>query len=309
VPLVAAGASAFQALAVAGIAFVPALVAGFLPRRIEGTWAIGREQLVEGVGLASVGLTPAIAGLVLDPIGPSLGIGLLLLWVLVAWLVARLAIGPLDELTRRATMQRDWTVAVAEAERVRLATDLHDGPLQRLTLLVRRLDAAGDAEGAALARSIADELRDVCGELRLPILDDLGAGAAMEWLVDRIRRVSGDEIDLERHDPVRPPAAVELAAFRVAQEALANAVRHGRPPIHVRYVASGAFATLSIEDAGPGIDPDAGPRARLEGRLGLLGMQQRAEQVGARLDLRRQATGGTRVSLEWPAPTRIAARP
>jgi signal transduction histidine kinase len=282
---------------------------GFLPRRIEGSWAIGREQLVEGVGLASVGLTPAIAGLVLDPIGPSVGIGLLLLWALVAWLVARLAIGPLDELTRRATLQRDRAVAVAEAERVRLAADLHDGPLQGLTLLVRRLDAAGDAEAAALARSIADELRDVCGELRLPILDDLGAGAAMEWLVDRVRRVSGDEIDLERHDPVRPPAAVELAAFRVAQEALANAVRHGRPPIHVRYAASRAFATLSIEDAGPGIDPDAGPRARLEGRLGLLGMQQRAEQVGAQLDLQRHASGGTQVSLEWPAPTRIAARP
>lgn len=297
-----AAASTIQMLLVAGVTVLPALIAGFLPRRIAGVgWALGRDQLIEGVGLGAVGLTPVVAGLVLDFEAPEFGMAALVLWAVLVAAVARVAIRPLDELTRRATVQRDLTVTLAEAERVRLASDLHDGPLQDLTLLVRRLDASGDAETAALARSIAAELRDVCGELRLPMLDHLGAGVAMEWLVERVQRLSGDKIELVRDDRARPPAEVELALFRVAQEALANAVRHGRPPIRVSYRAGAEFAALSVEDAGPGIEIAAGMRARQDGRFGLLSMQQRAEQVGARLDLRRRPEGGTEVSLEWHA--------
>ena len=254
---------------------------------------------MEGVALAAVGLTPVVAGLVLNLEDPVLAMAALVIWAVLVAAVARLAIRPLEELTRRATVQRDLTVTLAEAERVRLAADLHDGPLQDLTLLVRRLDASGDPESAALARSIAAELRDVTGELRLPMLDHLGAGVAMEWLVERVQRLSGDRIDLVRGDVARPPAEVELALFRVAQEALANAVRHGRPPIRVSYRADAEFAALTVEDAGPGIDLGSGADSRHEGRFGLLGMQQRAEQVGARLDLRRRPEGGTQVSLEW----------
>jgi len=298
--VISAGASAVQAQVVAGITVLPALLAGFLPRRVAGMgWAIGRDQLVEGVALAAVGLTPVVAGLVLNLTDPVLAMAALVIWAVLVAAVARLAIRPLEELTRRATVQRDLTVTLAEAERVRLAADLHDGPLQDLTLLVRRLDAAGDPEAAALARSIAAELRDVTGELRLPMLDHLGAGVAMEWLVERVQRLSGDRIDLVRDDVARQPAEVELALFRVAQEALANAVRHGRPPIRVSYRAGTEYAALTVEDAGPGIDLASGARAREEGRFGLLGMQQRAEQVGARLDLRRRPEGGTQVSLEW----------
>jgi signal transduction histidine kinase len=295
-----AAASTVQLLLVAGVTVLPALIAGFLPRRVAGVgWALGRDQLIEGVGLGAVGLTPVVAGLVLDFEAPEFGMAALVLWAVLVAAVARIAIRPLDELTRRATVQRDLTVTLAEAERVRLAADLHDGPLQDLTLLVRRLDASGDPEAAALARSIAAELRDVTGELRLPMLDHLGAGVAMEWLVERVQRMSGDRIDLVRDDVARPPAEVELALFRVAQEALANAVRHGRPPIRVSYRADTEFAELTVEDAGPGIDLGSGAGAPEAGRFGLLGMQQRAEQVGARLDLRRRPEGGTQVSLEW----------
>lgn len=295
-----AGASTIQMLLVAGVTVLPALIAGFLPRRVAGVgWALGRDQLIEGVGLGAVGLTPVVASLVLDFEAPEFGMAALVLWAVLVAAVARVAIRPLDELTRRATVQRDLTVTLAEAERVRLASDLHDGPLQDLTLLVRRLDASGDPETAALTRSIAAELRDVCGELRLPMLDHLGAGVAMEWLVERVQRLSGDRIELVRDDRARPPAEVELALFRVAQEALANAVRHGRPPIRVSYRAGAEFAALSVEDAGPGIELGFGVRAGQERQFGLLGMQQRAEQVGARLDLRRRPEGGTEVSLEW----------
>ena len=98
----------------------------------------------------------------------------------------------------------------------------------------------------------------------------------------------------------RPPN-VELAFFRVAQEALSNAVKHGKPPIVVRYSTSVAGASLSIDDAGPGIEPGAGDAAESDGHFGLINMQQRAEAIGAILDVRRWPAGGTHVKLDWRA--------
>jgi signal transduction histidine kinase len=106
---------------------------------------------------------------------------------------------------------------------------------------------------------------------------------------------------LERAEGERPPADVELAFFRVAQEALANAVKHGQPPIVVRYRASPTGASLSVDDAGTGIAPEAREEAASGGHFGLLNMQQRAEQIGAILDVRRWPAGGTHVALEWRA--------
>ncbi len=114
-----------------------------------------------------------------------------------------------------------------------------------------------------------------------------------------MERLAGGEVRLERDDGTRLPADVELAFFRVAQEALANAVKHGRPPIVVRYRVSPTGATLTIDDAGPGIVPGAAEAAPAAGHFGLLGMQQRAEQIGALLDIRRWPSGGTHVALEW----------
>jgi signal transduction histidine kinase len=105
---------------------------------------------------------------------------------------------------------------------------------------------------------------------------------------------------LERSDGDRPPSNVELAVFRVAQEALANAIKHGSTPITVRYrVAEDGGVSLSVDDAGPGIEPDAAEKALQAGHLGMANMQQRAQQIGALLDVRRWPTGGTHVRLEW----------
>ena len=193
-------------------------------------------------------------------------------------------------------------VAATEAERARLAADIHDDALQELTLLVRRLEAAGDAEGAELGRTVAERLRAICGDLRLPILDDLGVGPALDWLVLRIERLAGGEVRLERGDGTRPPPDVELAIFRVAQEALANAVKHGQPPIVVRYRSTDAGASLVGRRRGPGHRRRTPARPPSSGgHFGLLNMQQRAEQIGAILDVRRWPSGGTHVALEWRA--------
>jgi signal transduction histidine kinase len=228
-----------------------------------------------------------------------MGIGLTipLLWLLVVAFV-------LQTNARAETLraQRDNVVAAAERERARLAADLHDGALQEMTVLVRQLDDRGDDRSADLARSVAERMREVCGDLRLPILDELGAGAALEWLVDRVGEASGGRVLLERDDGERPPADVELAVFRVAQEALSNAVAHGAPPIIVRYAAAADRASLSVTDQGTGIESNAASKAARSGHYGLLNMRQRAEHIGGKIDVRRPPNGGTSIGLSWSSP-------
>ncbi len=295
-------AERFGGLLAAGITVIPGLLAAgpALPgRRVAvaaGGEAVTGGRLLASTEMAVVGLTPAIA-LFAAPAGALL----LIVWAVAIAAAGRFTVRPLARLASRAQLQRDLVVAATEAERARVAADIHDDALQELTLLVRRLDAAGDTEGADIARTVSDKLRAICGDLRLPILDDLGVGPALDWLVLRIERLAGGEVRLERADGTRPPPDVELAFFRIAQEALANAVKHGRPPIVVRYRSADGAASLSIDDAGAGITPDAGERAEREGHFGLLNMQQRAEAIGAILDVRRWPQGGTHVQLEWRA--------
>jgi two-component system sensor histidine kinase UhpB len=223
---------------------------------------------------------------------------------LVLYAASRVAVRPLSVISARASAQRDLAVATSEAERARLAADLHDGPLQDLLLLARSLEARHDPDSARLARDVADELREMSGDLRLPVLDDLGAGPALDWLAARVRRMTGLDVATEWHADGRPPGQVELAAFRIAQEAVSNAVRHGRPPVRVRYHSTADGLGLSIEDAGDGrgVDVLAFHAAPEPTRRGMLGMAQRAEQIGASLDVRRREDGGTIVVLHWESP-------
>jgi len=255
-------------------------------------------RLLESAEFAVAGATPMVSIAALQTPLYSL----LLVWIGFVVVAGRFTVRPLARVASRAQLQRDLVVAATEAERARLAADIHDDALQELTLLVRRLEASGDEEGAELGRTVSDRLRTILGDLRLPVLDDLGVGPALDWLVLRIERLAGGEVRLERSDGARLPADVELAFFRVAQEALANAVKHGQPPIVVRYRSTESGASLSVDDAGPGIEPDAGAVAERGGHFGLLNMQQRAEAIGAILDVRRWPGGGTHVALEWRAP-------
>ncbi len=263
--------------------------------RLRAGGTVGPGGLMRSTELAVAGATPLFAlGSDRAPyFWPLLG------WLLAVFVAGRFTVRPLARLATRATLQRDLIVAATEAERARLAADIHDDALQELTLLVRRLEASGDTEGADIGRTVADRLRAICGDLRLPILDDLGVGPALDWLVLRIERLAGGEVRLERSDDARHNPDVELAIFRVAQEALANAVKHGKPPIVVRYRSTPAGISLAIDDAGPGITDAAPADAELAGRFGLLNMAQRAEQIGAILDIKRWPTGGTHVALEW----------
>ncbi len=286
--------AAGSALAVVLVAFTP-LIAGIPIAFAEDgseTRAV-RERLETLV----VALTPGAAA---TAVVATIGLIVLIAWFAAVVIWRQFTLNPLIGFAQRTQLQRDLAVAAAETERARLAADLHDDALQQLTMLVRTLDESGQKDAAEQAREVATKLRSVVGDLRLPILDDLGAGAALEWLVERVEPLAGGRVKLERSDETRPPANVELAVFRVAQEALTNAIKHGKPPIAVRYDVRGdGRVTLAIDDNGAGIDSEAAEEAPRVGHFGLANMQQRAEQIGALLDVRRWPAGGTRVALEW----------
>lgn len=243
--------------------------------------------LTVGVAWASFALS-SDAGFYLPP---------LVLWLVIASFAAMIAVRPLVSRAMRSRLERDIFAEAMEAQRALIAADLHDDALQDLTHLVRRLDETGDRDSATLAREVADRLRDLTYELRLPLLDDLGVGSAIEWFVGRLERLRGVEIQFERDEGGRPPPEVELAFFRVAQEALTNAVKHGTEPIVLRYESEGTHARLSVEDSGSGIAADA--RLANARHFGLLSIRQRAETIGARLAIEGRVNGGTRVEMEW----------
>ena len=272
--------------AITSIGLVPAL------------WTVYRRSLPNPThaGQVLVGLAPLAGAMVL--VVPSAGLVVLVAGLVVIALVSRVALRPLAQAASQAMTQRDFTLAAVEGERRRLAAEIHDGPLQSLLLLGQQLEAEGYRDSAASARAIAVELRDVAGELRLPLLDDLGVGPALDWLADRARRLSGVTVSVECEGVHRPPPEVELAAFRIAQEALANAIRHGESPIVIRYRTTGQHVSLSVDDAGRGFQTES---ARGGGSHGLLNMAQRAEQIGARLELLRRPDRGMHVGVEWPA--------
>jgi signal transduction histidine kinase len=289
-----------------GVAFVPGLLAarptfGKAASDTAGS-APAPGRFVESTELVLAAATPSVALLVLVGKGQVTFAFALVLWLAAGFLAGKFTLRPLLRLATRATFQRDVVVAATEAERARIAADIHDDALQDLTMLVRRLDAAGDLENAEAARTVAARLRAICGDLRLPILDDLGLGPALDWLTERFQSLAGGPVYLElARDPERLPPNVELALFRVAQEALANAVKHGAPPIVVRYRSGGTWAELDVDDCGPGLESGAPGLAEQTGHLGLLNMAQRAEAIQADLRVGRRPGGGTRVSIVWEA--------
>jgi signal transduction histidine kinase len=313
-------------LAQAAITLLPAaLVALATLRRDDRAPASAARRLLDAVVVLVIGVAPAVTALCLLLRDWQLLVVPVVAVLLTLLALGRFALQPLASLAGAAQTHRDRVVAAADAERMRLASVLHDGPLADIALLIQRLDERGDADSAVIARSIATELRAIGSELRLPVLDDLGTGPALEWLVGRLSARTGTAVSFGHVTLARPPAAVELAMYRVAQEALVNALKHASPPVSVRYTSSRDSARLEVDDSGPGIPADAMRRAERDGRLGLLSMTQRAEAAGAWLSVRAVAGGGTRVVLEWrpaapagglaeapaaPAMTRVAgARP
>lgn len=207
----------------------------------------------------------------------------------------------------------EQVIAAQEAERRRLAGDIHDGITQRLVSLAYHLDAAADAVGpeptlAARELSRARELTDLTlleahaalAGLRPPVLEDLGLANALASLARSIAQVPVSVLADDR----RLPEHMEIALYRIAQEALQNVVKHaGATSAEVELRCDATRALLRVSDDGRGFDP--GARALDSSSYGLRSMAERAELIGGRLDVTSRPGIGTTVTATVPIPGTI----
>jgi signal transduction histidine kinase len=141
-------------------------------------------------------------------------------------------------------------------------------------------------------------LRELYLELHPPQLDQLGLQAALRWLVNRQRGMTGLAIDcrVKGVEDGDIPAAVASACYRICQEALNNATRHAQARhIGVELESRQGSLELSIGDDGVGFDELTKREGMLKGSLGLISMEERALLAGGRLELRTAPGAGTRV--------------
>lgn len=204
---------------------------------------------------------------------------------------------------------RERLVLGREDDRRRIRRDLHDGLGPVLGGVALRLQAAGNAidtdpararELVALARTevsdALDDVRRLVHDLRPPALDDLGLEAAVRQQADRVR--SEVDVGVTAEGATGLPAAVEVAAYRIVSEALANVVKHaGANHVDVRLEGDAGGLTVTVADDGRGIGPD------VTAGVGLLSLRERAEELGGRCEVVCPESGGTTVRAVLPYGT------
>ena len=213
------------------------------------------------------------------------------------------AIVGMESLSHRLTRAR-------EAERRRLALELHDDMGQELTAMKLALEslprpaAPGDAnrlgEAIAIAGRLQARVRAISTNLRPPMLEDMGLTVALPWLLERHRACTGLEVSF-RHSGLegRLPAEIETTVYRIVQEGLTNVVRHaGVRHAQVLLRATCSAVVLKVEDGGSGFDPervgDSGDGS------GLPGMKERLRGLGGRLTVESVPGTGTSLTAELP---------
>jgi signal transduction histidine kinase len=212
------------------------------------------------------------------------------------------------ELTADLVSSRQRIVEAREEERRRLRRDLHDGLGPLLTSVGLNLDAArsqlatdngdllallGRAKEAS-SQAIAD-LRTVVYSLRPPALDDLGVVGAITAHVHRMEETGMIDIEVENHGLPALPAAVEVALFRIAVEAVTNVVRHAEAGCcRVRLGAAGPSAYVEVLDDGASDMP-------WTPGVGIVAMRERVSELGGTLEVGPTASGG-RLLASFPLP-------
>jgi two-component system, NarL family, sensor histidine kinase DegS len=205
-------------------------------------------------------------------------------------------------------------VEAQEAERLRLAQEIHDGPAQALSnaiFQVEFIERVSDTD-ATLARAELRQLREqlrrelgdirsFISQLRPPILDELGLNGAIEDTIDFVRSATGATITADlKASPDTLSDAERTVVLRVAQEALQNVRKHARATtVTITTRADDESWVLDVADDGHGFDV-GGAAARGRRNFGLQFMRERAELIGARLDVRSRPGDGTAVRLAIP---------
>jgi signal transduction histidine kinase len=217
------------------------------------------------------------------------------------------------QLTADLQRSRQQIVASREEERRRLRRDLHDGlgpSLASLLLearVLRRMIRDDPAAAEKLAdemqgdiRATIDDIRRVVNELRPPALDDLGLVPAIQVMADKFGRspsgaANEPVVQVDAPDELPPlPAAVEVATYRIVQEALTNVAHHARARHACVRLRLDHGLLIEITDDGVGVN---GSR---EGGVGLHSMRERAAELGGNLNVSRRPEGGTLVRAVLP---------
>jgi two-component system, NarL family, sensor kinase len=219
---------------------------------------------------------------------------------------------------QRSHEQREGLLANAvmssRRERRRVASYLHDGPVQELAGLAFSLapvadDAAarGADEDASVVRNAIDRLRGTVRDLRAllvdlhpPTLASAGLEAAIRDLVNPLTsRGTKVELSIDGHDRIDPET--QALVYRVAQEALRNVIAYAdASEVSVKVDVEASTARLLVADDGRGFGPDVRDRRREEGHLGLSLVEELARQAGGTLTIESREGAGTRVRLEVP---------
>ena len=195
----------------------------------------------------------------------------------------------------------------AASERGRLAADLHAEVLPSLRRALAEAEGGGTVERlAADLRTAVDEVESMLMARRSIVLEEMGLLAAIEWLAERIEDRSDVRVEIfvdgeGSAEGARPPREVERAAFRVAQLALDNVVRHAPGTLAtVRLIATPGLVVLRISDDGDGPPIDEAAAAR-GGRRGIADMRAEARSCDASLVVGRAPDGGAAIEFRWAA--------
>lgn len=212
----------------------------------------------------------------------------------------------LERLEDERTQSASRALAAQEAERLRVAQELHDEIGQSLTAVLLDLARAERLASNGLrphlrevqesVRASLDDARRIALELRPEALDDLGLAAALRVLADRLAERTGIEVS-HRIEPGLPPLAYEqeLVLYRVAQEGLTNVVRHSAASrAELSLTRNGQELELRVRDDGRGLGTEPGAGG------GIRGMRERALMVRGEFDVREQPEGGVEVALDLP---------
>jgi len=206
-------------------------------------------------------------------------------------------------------------VEVQESERRQLSRELHDRVGQNLTALKINLDVLQPAlaaqrddivsriaDSTVLLESTMDAVENVMSELRPPMLDTHGLPAALDWHARVFSKRTGVAVAIRASEPtVRPAPELEIALFRIAQEALNNVAKHAHARrVEIAFDQGDGACVMSVRDDGIGLDGVADGCGCTNVGLGMVTMRERAQAVGGSFETSALAGRGTQLTVRVP---------
>ena len=273
---------------------------------LSSAYEIGRRAVAAGLGILDVvSLHEKAVAAILERKPQDAMAGSFLIESLSAFEISYRSVDEANAALRRLN-------ELLEAEVGRIAHALHDQAGSILATATLELDMAarellpsGHQRLAGVRRLLdetGEQLRHLSHELRPTILDDLGLRPALDFLAQGIEQRTGLNVNVTGQVRERLPVGAEIAIYRIAHEALNNAVRHGgeSPSVDITVEQQGREIHCTIKDDGVGFDVDAVLARGGKRGLGLLGMRERASAVGGNCNIRSAPGLGTSIEVIVP---------